>query len=235
MTGDNVAGILNTGCALPHGLEEVSENAHDMHESGHHKAVNHGETHKTGPVDDGTGKDRDGKTAHVSGPGLLGGYLRAEFGRPDLLAQEHAKAVGTGIRSPDKDKEGEHQDAAVFPALIYHKRRKGQRQADVDQTGENIGPMLSGTASWQMLSIVEQTGFNPLGDRIEFNPILRNKQKGLSYRINIKGTKYSVKVKTETKEKRVTSKTRCYCDGIPFNGTIKTFNDRRVHEILIVL
>lgn len=103
------------------------------------------------------------------------------------------------------------------------------------QTGENIGPMLSGTASWLMLSIVEQIGFNPLGDRIEFNPILRNKQKGLSYRINIKGTKYSVKVKTETKEKRVTSKTRFFCDGIPFNGTITKFNDRRVHEIVIIL
>ena len=73
MTGDNVAGILNTGSALPHGLEEVSENAHDMHESGHHKAVNHGETHKTGPVDDGTGKDRDGNIAYERKRGGGGG------------------------------------------------------------------------------------------------------------------------------------------------------------------
>ena len=103
------------------------------------------------------------------------------------------------------------------------------------QTGENIGPMLSGTASWLMLSIMEQIGFNPLGDRIQFDPILKNDQKELNYCIDLDGTKYSVKVKSKTGEKRVTQKTVFTCDGVRFKGTIVKLNDKKNHKIVIEL
>lgn len=103
------------------------------------------------------------------------------------------------------------------------------------QTGENIGPMLSGTASWLMLSIMEQIGFNPLGDKLQFNPILKNDQKELNYCIDLEGTKFTVKVKSKSGEKRVTSKTVFSCDGVKFNGTIDKFKDNKNHKIVIAL
>ncbi|MCR5457368.1 MAG: glycosyl transferase, partial [Clostridiales bacterium] len=103
------------------------------------------------------------------------------------------------------------------------------------QTGENIGPMLSGTASWLMLSIIEQIGFNPIGNRIEFNPILKNDQKELNYCIDLDGTKYSVRVKSGKGEKRVTSNAVFTCDGAPFNGTLDKLKDKKNHKILIAL
>ena len=103
------------------------------------------------------------------------------------------------------------------------------------QTGENIGPMLSGTASWLMLSIIEQIGFSPMGNKIEFNPILKNDQKELNYCIDLDGTKYSVRVKSKKGEKRVTSGSVFTCDGVPFNGTINKFKDKKNHRIVITL
>ena len=93
--------------------------------------------------------------------------------------------------------------------------------------------MLSGTASWLMLSIMEQIGFNQLGDRIQFDPILKNDQKELNYCIDQDGTKYSVKVKSKTGEKRVTQKTVFTCDGVQFKGTTVKLNDKKNHKIVI--
>ncbi len=103
------------------------------------------------------------------------------------------------------------------------------------ETNENIGPMLSGTASWLMLSIMELVGFTIKGNEIEINPILRNDQKEYEYKINFQGTKYSVVVKSVTGENRVTKNTKFSVDGKPFVKTIQNFNDKKTHRIVVEL
>ncbi len=60
-------------------------------------------------------------------------------------------------------------------------------------TGEGIGPILSGTASWLTLALYEILGIDLRGNKLSISPI--TDRKDVSYTLNIKDTEFTVELK----------------------------------------
>ncbi len=102
-------------------------------------------------------------------------------------------------------------------------------------TGENIGPMLSGTASWLNLTLMEMLGIGYQGDDIAFSPILADDMTDISYTVTTGKTVLHVHIKKNAGYARVTEKSTFTLDGVPFNGAIKRPNDEKEHFVEIVI
>lgn len=68
-------------------------------------------------------------------------------------------------------------------------------------TGENCGPMLSGTASWLSLAVNELLGITYTSKGISVCPILSVGSKGMSYTVKCAGTVYEIEI----------TKPDCFC------------------------
>ncbi len=62
------------------------------------------------------------------------------------------------------------------------------------ETGENVGPLLSGTATWLYLSLISALGIEYSEKKIIINPIIREEESELVYRVNTGRCTYSVKI-----------------------------------------
>ncbi len=62
------------------------------------------------------------------------------------------------------------------------------------ETGEHIGPLLSGTATWLNLSLIYSLGVDFTKKGIKFDPILRLEDREITYTINIEKTSYKIKI-----------------------------------------
>lgn len=102
-------------------------------------------------------------------------------------------------------------------------------------TGENIGPMLSGTASWLNLTIMEMLGLRYEGDDIVFSPILPKDFTDIRYSVTAGNTVLLVHVQKANGFSRVSDKTTFRLDGVAFQNRIPRPNDGKTHEIEIVL
>ncbi len=100
-------------------------------------------------------------------------------------------------------------------------------------TGENVGPMLSGTASWLTLAIFEMLGIAYTADGIELSPMLPEGTEEIKYTIT-KGAVYNITVTKNAGFARVTEKTKCTFDGKECGNTFPMLEDG-VHEIVIAL
>ncbi|MBN1215280.1 MAG: glycosyl transferase [Candidatus Lokiarchaeota archaeon] len=60
------------------------------------------------------------------------------------------------------------------------------------ETGENIGPLLSGTATWLYLSLINALGIDFKENNLIIDPILREEEKNIFYTINTGKTLYSI-------------------------------------------
>ncbi len=67
-------------------------------------------------------------------------------------------------------------------------------QYNNSETGENIGPMLSGTSTWLILSLLAAFGIEYTSRGIEINPILRPDEALLEYTLNTGKTIYQVSI-----------------------------------------
>ena len=63
------------------------------------------------------------------------------------------------------------------------------------ETGENIGPLLSGTATWLNLSMLSAFGVEYTASGIEIDPILRTGETEVSYRLNPGKAVYKVVIR----------------------------------------
>ena len=102
-------------------------------------------------------------------------------------------------------------------------------------TGENIGPMLSGTASWLNLTLMEMLGIGYQGDEIAFSPILESDMTDISYTVTTGKTVLHVHIKKDAGYARVTEKSTFTLDGVAFNGAIKRPDDGKEHFVEIVI
>ncbi len=105
-------------------------------------------------------------------------------------------------------------------------------QYNNSETGENIGPILSGTASWLTLALFEVCGLNFAGDRLELDPIVNRPR--FSYALNINGTKIKVDIDV-TNNYRITASAEYRLDGKPISSSILLPTDGKVHEIKVIL
>lgn len=82
-------------------------------------------------------------------------------------------------------------------------------------TGENIGPMLSGTASWLALTVFEMLGISYADDEIKFSPVLRPGTEKLSFILRLEDLTLSVTVKKPLGFARVSEGSEFTLDGVP--------------------
>ena len=102
-------------------------------------------------------------------------------------------------------------------------------------TGENIGPMLSGTASWLNLTVMEMLGVDYEGEDIVFSPVLPENAEKTAYRITSGDTVLEVNIRKRSGFARVTANSSFRMDGVPFAGRIKRPADGKTHVIEITV
>lgn len=71
-------------------------------------------------------------------------------------------------------------------------------QYNNSETGENIGPMLSGTASWLTLAVYEHFGLDVRENEIVFDPVLRPGAVPVRYTVDLGDTLLHVSVRSES-------------------------------------
>ncbi len=87
-------------------------------------------------------------------------------------------------------------------------------QYNNSETGENIGPILSGTASWLTLTILSELGFQAEGDCYSFVPALPKESEGIRYHLSIGKMHLHVEI---TKKKGIVpspKEAKYYFDGV---------------------
>ncbi len=67
-------------------------------------------------------------------------------------------------------------------------------QYNNSETGENIGPMLSGTASWLTLAIYEFLGLDVTDDALRLTPVLLPGRARMGYRLRLEDTTIEVEI-----------------------------------------
>lgn len=106
-------------------------------------------------------------------------------------------------------------------------------QYNNSETGENIGPMLSGTSTWLTLSLMEALGIEYTAQGIALNPVLREEQTEFSYTLNVGSSSYRIRVSKPEGFRRMRDGTaRLTLDGrVLEGGLVPTADDGRSHEV----
>jgi cellobiose phosphorylase len=109
-------------------------------------------------------------------------------------------------------------------------------QYNNSETGENIGPLLSGTSTWLNLTLMSAIGVEYNIRGIVIDPVLREEQTSLAYIVNTAKASYNVKIsKPEGFYRTVDSKSTVKVDGKPINGNIvPIFTDGKEHSVEVV-
>ncbi len=110
-------------------------------------------------------------------------------------------------------------------------------QYNNSETGENIGPILSGTASWLTLAVFEAFGIHREGGMLNFSPVLRESQTRLRYglKLNQDGTALTVDIESRDGAFRVRKESRFVLDGRPCSGRFPVPDDGAEHLLQIFL
>lgn len=108
-------------------------------------------------------------------------------------------------------------------------------QYNNSETGENIGPMLSGTASWLTLAIYEFFGMDVSRDSIVFAPLMEPGTDSLKYQIHLEDARIEVEVISDGSTFRTGSGTRYLYDGKEAGSTIARPHDGADHTMQISL
>jgi len=108
-------------------------------------------------------------------------------------------------------------------------------QYNNSDTGENIGPTLSGTSTWLTLSLFDAFGVEYTARGIEINPILAEEQKSLNLILNNGKASFNIMISKPEGFYRI--KDSLYCikvDGEKIEGNvIKNFEDGKEHSVEI--
>lgn len=108
-------------------------------------------------------------------------------------------------------------------------------QYNNSDTGENIGPTLSGTSTWLTLSLFDAFGIEYTAKGIKINPILMEEQKSLNLIINTGKASYNIMIsKPEGFYRMKDSSYSIMVDGREIEGnTITNFEDGKEHKVEI--
>ena len=107
-------------------------------------------------------------------------------------------------------------------------------QYNNSQTNENIGPMVSGTASWLTLTIFEMFGLKCTTEGIELNPMLLKDMNKADITLKIRGCQYDVLIKKNNEGFcRVNKDTKILLDGVEHRGAIPLDSKKKLRKIEI--
>ncbi|MDA3852577.1 MAG: hypothetical protein PF447_15110 [Spirochaetaceae bacterium] len=109
-------------------------------------------------------------------------------------------------------------------------------QYNNSETGENIGPLLSGTSTWLILALLDAFGISYQTDKIILNPVLREEDREVKLIINEAGTRYNITMSKAEGFKRLKDcKDNQWCLNI--DGKVSTFceiplfRDKKEHQV----
>ena len=105
-------------------------------------------------------------------------------------------------------------------------------QYNNSETGEGIGPILSGTASWLTLAMYEVMGLRFEKDKLRIDPII-NKDR-FEYTIRLNDTLLTVTVRKEN-DFRTNDKTVYILDGNKIDGSFSFPRDGKSHKLEVTL
>lgn len=108
-------------------------------------------------------------------------------------------------------------------------------QYNNSETLENVGPMLSGTASWLSLTVTEFLGITYSGDTMTVAPVLPFDAEKSAFELNRSGTKYSVTIEKKKGFVRPSATTKYYLDGKECEATFPARPDGGEHTLRIVM
>ncbi len=110
-------------------------------------------------------------------------------------------------------------------------------QYNNSDTGENIGPLLSGTSTWLLLTLMSAYGIECMRNGILFDPILRSDEMKLCYLLNTGKARYKVTVIKDTGFSRVADgKAVILLDGMRLGSNlVPILSDDREHHVEITL
>ncbi len=102
------------------------------------------------------------------------------------------------------------------------------------ETGENIGPTLSGTSTWLLLCLFSCFGIEFTADNFICEPLLRKDDTSLDVTVNNGKAVYSVNITKPQGFKRTKNGVKVEVDGAAVEGTkIPSFDDGKKHDIKI--
>ncbi|MBI2953272.1 MAG: glycosyl transferase [Chloroflexi bacterium] len=109
-------------------------------------------------------------------------------------------------------------------------------QYNNSETGENVGPLLSGTSSWLWLTLMAGYGISVTPEGIELNPVLQENQHDLRLTLNTGRTTYRVEITKPARFCRVRDDSpRVMLDGMPTGSNIvPLFKDGRTHDVKVI-
>ncbi|MBQ2139281.1 MAG: hypothetical protein II432_07725, partial [Erysipelotrichaceae bacterium] len=105
-------------------------------------------------------------------------------------------------------------------------------QYNNSETGEGIGPILSGTASWLTLAFYEIMGIELEGDHLHIDPIINTDR--FDYTIKLNDTPIEVSIKKDN-DFKVNAQTRYIFDGKETSHTIALPTDQKAHKLEVLL
>ncbi len=109
-------------------------------------------------------------------------------------------------------------------------------QYNNSETGENIGPMLSGTSTWMILTLMSAYGVEYTTKGILIDPIIRENHKNTLYSLSTGKAIYKVKIKKPGGFYRMADDdVKINVDGNLIKGNlIPLFSDNKEHRVEIV-
>ena len=109
-------------------------------------------------------------------------------------------------------------------------------QYNNSQSGENIGPTLSGTSTWLLLSLFQCFGVEFTSEGLVCEPLLRNSDTSMEIRVSGAKANYDIRITKPEGFRRSKEGTNIKVDGVGNAGTrIPVFTDGKSHSIEISL
>lgn len=109
-------------------------------------------------------------------------------------------------------------------------------QYNNSETGENVGPLLSGTSSWLWLTLMAAWGISVTPEGIGLNPTLRDDQERLSLTLDTGKAAYHIQVAKPKGFRRVRDDSpRVLVDGsLSESNVVPIFEDGKMHEVQVI-
>ncbi|MBO4242598.1 MAG: glycosyl transferase [Clostridiales bacterium] len=105
-------------------------------------------------------------------------------------------------------------------------------QYNNSDSGENIGPTLSGTSTWLLLCLFSCFGVEFTSDALIVEPLLRNDETSLEVTVNSGLAIYDIKVTKPRGFFRSKDGVKVFCDGDELSDTkVPVFTDGKVHNV----
>ena len=105
-------------------------------------------------------------------------------------------------------------------------------QYNNSDSGENIGPTLSGTSTWLLLCLFQCFGVEFTADHLDMKPILRKEDKDIRVEITTERCSYKIHINKSEGFRRTAEGVDIECDGNKIEGTeIPVFEDGKVHLV----